>query len=52
MDHTAAMNQTPAMDDVAEGLELIESTLLNNIAGGGCILGDLLGDHGNCLLNK
>lgn len=52
MDHTVAMNPPPAMDDVAEGLELIETTLLNNISGGSGILGDLLGDHGNCLLNK
>ncbi len=53
MDHTVAINQTPAINEVADGLELIETTLLNNIAGGGGGLGGLFGDTGgNCLLSK
>ncbi len=48
MEHVITINHSPEMLDIAEGLELIETTLLNNIAGG-----DGPGDTGggSCLLN-
>ena len=49
MEHLNAINQSLEMLEIAEGLELIETTLLNNIAGGGPLDGDTGG--GACLLN-